>query len=408
MPSVTAADPAGPPRCLLVAQTVPPLIGGSAGVYAALARHAGGAIAVLTSRRDHRTGAEIAGWRESDAAQPFPVIRLPLVRPPLAEAAPGGRWRRNAAWGLGAARLALAVAREAARHRADAVCLCDDETVGWLVPFVRRALGRRALIYCHGDDLVQEDPRAVAARRRWFDAADRVVAAGEFAAARLAGAYGVAPAKVAVIPNGVDLALFRPGPPDPKLRGRLGIPERRRVILAPTRLVPRKGVDRLIEALPMIRAHVPEALLVVAGDGPQRAALETMAGAAGGADAVRFVGAVGADDMPALYRLAELVALPNRAEPGESDGLPLVFLEAGATGLPVVGGQAGGTAEAVRHGETGLLVAGEDRDAIAAAVLSILQDPGLAATLRAGALAASRAWGWEARTAAFLALCRAG
>jgi hypothetical protein len=75
-----------PPRCLLVAHTFPPVLGGSAQVYAALARAAGGAIMVLTSRCDHATGAEQPGWRALDAALPFPVVRRALVRPPLATA----------------------------------------------------------------------------------------------------------------------------------------------------------------------------------------------------------------------------------------------------------------------------------------------------------------------------------
>lgn len=394
-------------RGLLVCHTFPPLIGGSAGVYAALARHAGGALAVLTSRLDHATGREWPGWRALDAAAPHPVARIGLVRPPLPAAAPRGRLRRHALWALRAARLAAAVAAEAARHRAEAVCVCDDETVGWLVPFIRHVLRRRALVYCHGDDLVQPDPAARRARRRWFDAAHLVVAAGAFPARQLVELYGVDPARVAVLPNGVDLDRFRPAPPDPARRAALGL-EGRRVILAPTRLVPRKGVDRLVAALPAIRARCPEALLLVAGEGPQRAALEALAASHGGTAAVRFAGAIPPAEMPGLYALAELIALPNRAEPGESDGTPLVFLEANACGRPVIGGRAGGTPEAVRDGVNGLLVDGEDPAAIAAAALRILEDPALAARLAEGGLAAARAAGWDSRAAAFLELCRAG
>jgi phosphatidylinositol alpha-1,6-mannosyltransferase len=382
----------------MVCHTFPPLVGGSAGVYAALARHAGGAIAVLTSRRDAATGREWPGLRALDAAAPYPVRRIPLVRPPLPAAAiPLPR----VFWLAGRVRLAWAVAREALRHRADAVCICDDETVGWLVPFVRR-LGLRALIYCHGDDLVETAAPRRAARRRWFDRADAIVAAGTFAAEQLMRAYGQPRERIAVIGNGVDIARFRPLPSDPARRAALGV-ERRRVILAPTRLVPRKGVDRLIEAMPAILEHHPDALLLIAGDGAQRRELETLA--AGGA-AVRFLGAVGTAEMPGLYAEAEIVALPNRAEPGESDGAPLVFLEAGACRRPVIGGRAGGTAELVEDGVNGLLVDGESTPAVAAAVLRLLGDPPLAGRLAEAGLVRSRAAGWETRAAAFLAVCR--
>jgi len=390
------------PRCLLVAQTFPPHLGGSSEVHAALARHAGGAIAVLTGALDHRTGAEQPGWRAHDAAQAYAVRRLPLVRPPLPAAAPPGFLARHALWSARAARLALAVAGEVRRHRADAVCVCDDETVGrWLVPFVRRVLGRRALILCHGDDLVQADPASRAARLAVFRQADVVVAAGRVAAARLAG-YGLDPARIACIPNGVDLARFRPLPEPEGLRARLGLAGRR-VILAPTRLVPRKGVDRLIEALRrLIPAH-PDVALLVAGEGPQRPTLEALARGL----PVVFAGSVPAGEMPGLYALAELVALPNREEPGESDGLPLVFFEAGACGKPVLGGRAGGTAEAVEDGVNGLLVEGGDAGEVAGALARLLGDPALAARLARGGLAAAARNGWEGRARDFLALCRA-
>lgn len=400
------APPHDRPRCLLVAHTFPPVLGGSASVYEALARQAGGAIAVLTSRLDPATGREMPGWRALDAAAPYPVHRIGLVRPKLAGAAARDPLSRHAEWGLRALGLAATVARLARRHAADAVCVCDDETVGWLAPFARRLLGRRALIYCHGDDLVETDPAVRRARRRWFLAADAVVAASAFAAARLHEDYGVPPGRIATIPNGVDLGRFRPGPPPPGLRAALGL-EGRRVLLAASRLVPRKGFDRLIEALPAIRARHPDVVLLAVGEGPQRPALEAMAEAAGGAAAVRFAGAMPAAAMPGLYALAEMVVLPNRAEPGESDGLPMVVLEAMACGRPVIGGRAGGTPEAVAEGRTGLLVDGAAPAAIAAAVLRLLDDPALAGRLSAGALAAAGGWGWEARLAAFLALCRA-
>ena len=382
--------------CLLVAHTFPPLLGGSAAVYEALARRAEGEIAVLTSRRDHRTGAEREGWREADRDALYPVHRLGLVRPPRA-----GGLATTLTWVPRAGLLAATVARLARRYGVRAVCVADDETVGWLVPFVRRALGLRALVYCHGDDLVQTDPRAVARRSRHLAAAHAVVAASAFAARRLEEGYGVARERIALIPNGVDLDRFRPGPADPRLAAALGLAGRR-VILAATRLVPRKGVDRLLAALPAVRAAVPDVALVVAGDGPQRVELEAMARG----HPVLFLGAQRTEQMPDLYRLADVVALPNRAEPGEADGIPMTLLEAQACGLPVIAGRAGGSPEAVRDGETGLLVDGEDAGAIAAALVRVLTDRALAARLAAGALAVSSGRDWESRTEAFLALCR--
>lgn len=393
-----------PARCLLVAHTIPPVIGGSSGVYAALAAHAGGAIALLGGRHDLATGEALAGWRAADAAAPYPVHRIAWVRPPHASAWGGGRMLRRARWAFHAARLALAVARVSRAHRADAVCIADDETVGWLVPFVRHGLGRRALVYCHGDDLADGAAAHVRRRARWFAHAHAVIAASASAAARLKGPFGVPAARIVTIVNGVDLARFRPLPADPALAASLGLAGRR-VLLAPSRLVARKGFDRTIAALPEILARQPDALLAIAGDGPQRAGLEALAARLGVAASVRFLGSVAPARMPALYALAELVVLPNRAEPGEIDGLPLVVLEAQACARPVIGGLAGGTPEAIADGATGLLVDGDDAAAIAAAVLRVLDDDALAARLGAGARDWAQRQGWPARAEKFLAAC---
>jgi phosphatidylinositol alpha-1,6-mannosyltransferase len=297
--------------------------------------------------------------------------------------------------------LLMAVTRLARRHRATAVCVCDNNINGWIVLFARYVLGLRALVYCHGDDLLEHDPRDVRTQRRWFRHAHRVVAAGEFAARRLQEYYAVPNERLLVITNGVDIERFRRVAPDPALRTLHGL-DGRRVIVAASRLVPRKGVDRLIEALPEIVASYPDATLLIVGDGEQRAALETMASGL----PVRFVGAVPPDDIPRYFALAEMMVLPNRAQPGEVDGLQLVFLEAQACGLPVIGGEAGGTPEAIRDGETGLLVDGTDPHAIAVAVKRLLDDPTLAARLAMAGKAAAAQRGWAPRTKLFLDACR--
>lgn len=389
-------------RCLIVAQTFRPLIGGSAEVYAALARQADGAIAILTARFDQSTGLEYVGWRESDRATPYPVERVAYVRPLLISADPRPYLVRQLADIGRLSSLLLAVTRLVRRHRATAVCVCDNNVNGWIVLFARYVLGLRALVYCHGDDLLEHDPRDVRTQRRWFRHAHRVVAAGEFAARRLHEHYDVPHDRLLVITNGVDMERFRPTPPDPALRARLGL-DGRRVIITATRLISRKGVDRLIEALPEIVASYPDVTLLIVGDGEQRAALEAMANGL----PVSFVGAVPPDETPSYYALAEMMVLPNRAQPGEVDGLPLVFLEAQACGLPVIGGAAGGTPEAVRDGETGLLVDGTDPHAIAAAVTRLLDDPALAARLAAAGRAAAAQRGWSPRAKLFLDACRA-
>ncbi len=389
--------------CLLVTNIFPPAMGGSSQVYAALASFAQGDIAVLTSSHDYETGLERQGWRAFDSQAPYPVHRVNCIRPYLrtSRLRPGLPYRIHEA--LTALRLAVSVLRLALRYRVGAICIADDETVGWLT-LAGRVLKVRTLIYCHGDDL-KCAKESVPRRRRWFGLADRVVAASHYAARLLIADFGVPAGKVATIPNGVDLGAFFPQAVSPSFFQQHGL-EGRRLLLTVSRLVPRKGVDKVLEALPVVAGQFPNLLYAVVGDGPQRRALEQKAQALGIASMVRFFGAIAHSQTREFYNAAELVLLPNREEAGEADGLPLVFLEANACAKPVIGGKAGGTPEILRDGENGVLVDGNDPGAIAVALRDLLGNQEMRTAMGQRGFEMARDWGWAARAAAFLRLCR--
>ena len=394
----------GPSKtCLLVTNLFPPAIGGSSEVYAALAAHAGGEIAILTASHDYETGLERADWRARDRKAAYPVHRLRCIRPFL-RSLPAGAVRYRLHEAAIVLTLAVTVIRLAWRYRVKAICIADDETVGWLAFLSRHFLRRRTLIYCHGDDLTGTG-RVVVRRSRWFRLAHRIVAANRHAASLLTDRFGVAAEKIALIRNGVDLAVFCPGPAPQELvqRYQLG---GRLVLLTVTRLVPRKGVDKVLEALPTIARQFPGALYLVVGEGPQRPELEEMTRKLGIASHVIFAGAVPHAATRDFYNAAQLVLLPNREEAGDADGLPLIFLEANACGKPVIGGVAGGTAEIVRDGENGFLVDGRDPGAIAQAVCGLLADEKRRVEMGGAGLAMAQGWGWALRTQSFLETCR--
>jgi phosphatidylinositol alpha-1,6-mannosyltransferase len=160
------------------------------------------------------------------------------------------------------------------------------------------------------------------------------------------------------------------------------------------RLVARKGVDRLIEALALLPQS--DAVLHVVGDGPQRAALEALATTAGVRERVIFSGAV--DDAARDRALGEAwcFAMPSRAEGGDVEGFGIVYLEAAMAGVPAIGGRGSGADEAIAHGETGLLVDGRDARALAAALERILDDrEGAAAMGAAARQRALRSFSWQ-------------
>ena len=165
-----------------------------------------------------------------------------------------------------------------------------------------------------------------------------------------------------------------------------------------SRLVPRKGQDSLIRALPAVRRRVPGAALLVVSDGPYRGHLERLARAHGVSDSVVFTGSVAWSDLPGYYAAGDVFAMPCRTRRHGLDveGLGIVYLEASATGLPVVAGDSGGAPDAVRHGETGFVVDGRDLADITDRVSCLLEDRDLAAGMGATGRAWVRSeWQWD-------------
>lgn len=165
-----------------------------------------------------------------------------------------------------------------------------------------------------------------------------------------------------------------------------------------SRLVPRKGQDMLIRALPAIRRRVPDAALLVVGGGPYRATLEKLARSTGVARDVVFTGSVPWEALPAHYAAGDVYAMPCRTRNRGLDveGLGIVYLEASATGLPVVAGDSGGAPDAVREGETGYVVPGRDVALLADRVATLLADRELARQLGAAGRAwVEKEWRWE-------------
>jgi phosphatidylinositol alpha-1,6-mannosyltransferase len=201
---------------------------------------------------------------------------------------------------------------------------------------------------------------------------------------------------VSVMYPGADLEAFRPDLPYGDLTDLHGVTDRP-LIVCVSRLVARKGQDVLIRAMPRIRREVPDASLLIVGDGPDRDRLERLAADAPDGS-VAFAGQVSEGDLPRYYRAGNVFAMPCRSRLGglEVEGWGNVFLEAAACARPVVVGDSGGARESLAPGETGLLVKGSDVDEVAGAVGSLLADPRRADAMgRAGRERVVRAFGWS-------------
>ena len=202
------------------------------------------------------------------------------------------------------------------------------------------------------------DPRDIAD----LQLADAVVADG-FAADHLPAALG---RSVEHVPKGVDVNTFRPD--GPNRRAALGL-EGKRVALVVSRLVPIKNVALAVDAMAIAARERPDLRLLIVGDGPLRAALESRVAALGVAGQVIFAGRVDHESVPDWYRSADLFVLSS-----EFDNSPNVVLEAMATGLAVVATDVGGLRQYVRHGISGDLVPPGDAAALAAALARYADD----------------------------------
>jgi glycosyltransferase involved in cell wall biosynthesis len=200
-------------------------------------------------------------------------------------------------------------------------------------------------------------------------AVDRYIAVSHHTAKMLREVCVFGDRKVHVVHNGIPA-----GPFEQAARGGLSDPFRRRggrpVVLTVARLVPQKGIGHLIEAASLVR----EAFFAVAGDGPDRAALEAKVQASGVSDSVALLGH--RRDVPELLAACEVFVLPSLYE-----GLPVSVLEAFASAKPVVATNVGGTDEAVKDGSSGLLVPPADPAALAGAIRRLLADADLSRRL---------------------------
>jgi phosphatidylinositol alpha-1,6-mannosyltransferase len=235
------------------------------------------------------------------------------------------------------------------------------------------------------------------ALRRIGSTADVVTYVSKYTRDRFAAAFGRY-AALEYLPSGVDTQVYRPDPEGRALvRKRHGLSDRPTVVCV-SRLVPRKGQDMLIRALPAIRRQVPDAALLVVGGGRDADRLAKLARDSGVAEDVIFTGSVSWEELPAHYVAGDVFAMPCRTRGGGLDveALGIVFLEASACGLPVVAGRSGGSPEAVREGVTGYVVDGRDVDSLADRIGGLLADLDAAAAMgQAGRDWISAQWRWE-------------
>jgi phosphatidylinositol alpha-1,6-mannosyltransferase len=364
-------------RTLLVTNDFPPRPGGIQNYLDSLARRLpSDDLVVYAPSWSSGSGSH----PEFDAAAPFEVVRHPtslmLPTPDVLRRAKDVMRARGceAVWFGAAAPLALlgAPLRSAGARRI--VACTHGHEVGWsMLPGSRQAL------------------------RRIGDTTDVLTYVSKYTRHRFAAAFGPM-AGLEHLPSGVDTTLFRPDPAArAEIRKRHGLGDRPTVVCV-SRLVPRKGQDMLVRALPELRRRVPDVALLLVGGGPYRKRLTALARDCDVERDVVFTGSVPWDELPAHYTAGDVFAMParTRGKGLDVEALGLVYLEASATGLPVIAGRSGGAPETVLDEVTGHVVDGRDVDQLVEALAPLLTDPARARKMgEAGRAWVSEQWRWD-------------
>ncbi|MEO8635346.1 MAG: glycosyltransferase family 4 protein [Gemmatimonadales bacterium] len=367
---------------LLLAHDFPPVPGGIAQLLGAVAHHAGkGQMIVSTGLEPYSTM-----WDAGCASRIERVpVRTSRLKTPLGLA----RWSRAA----------LRLARESGAGFCWAGNLKPAGYVAhWL--HLRDRLPYGLIVY--GLDVLQLEAQVRRSRPKRFAArailggASGTIAISQWTADRfraLAESLELpeVAARVEVVPLGTDPRRFRPDIDASAARKRFGL-EGKPWLLTVSRLVPHKGIDTVISALPML----PEVRYAVGGVGPDRRRLEQLADQLGVRDRVRFLGSVPEAQLPGLYRAATLYAGLSREANGQVEGFGLSLVEAQASGIPVIASTSGGIPDAVMDGRTGVLIQPDDPTAAAVTMIGLLSDPGRRAAMgRSGRARVEQYLNWE-------------
>ena len=325
--------------------------------------------------------ASMPGDLEHDATLPFPVYRDPasMLLPTPA-----------------VARRVVEVMR---RHGCDRVLFGASAPLGLLAPRLRRAGARRIVALTHGHEVWwAKVPVTRQLLRRIGDSVDVLTYVSDWCRERIAPALSSeGAARMRQLAPGVDTARFTPGCGGAEMRKRLGLLPDTPVVVCTGRMVRRKGQDTLVRAWPAVLAEVPDARLVLVGEGPRRAHVEELAERLGVADSVIVTGGVPWEDLPAYFDAADVFAMPCRTRVFglEVEAFGIVFLEAAACGVPVVVGRSGGAPETVVPGETGALVDPRDPGALAGVLVGLLSRADREELGAAGRRRVAELWEWD-------------
>lgn len=371
------------PKLLFITTIYPPEIGGIEGCLQNIIKRLPKEKVVVLAQRQE-------GDQGFDQKQDYPIFRRRLENKYLKP-----RWVFSP---LLAMKIALA-------EKVDCVQAAHGFGSYLAAWWLKRLFGIPYFVWAYGLDILamQKSKHLSWGVRKIFKEAEGGIANSNFTK-ELMAKLGLAMNKIGVVYPGVEIEEFKPGLSPESIRKKYNIPQGKFILLSISRLVPRKGFDLVIRALPKILEKFPWTVYLIGGKGEDEPRLRAMVKKYNLQKAVQFLGFVEDRDLPFLYNLADVFLMPSRfiKKEGDVEGFGMVFLEAGACECPVIGGNSGGIPEAIINGKTGFLVNPESPKDLARKVIRLLEDEKLRKKMgEAGRKRASQEFNWERITKNF-------
>ena len=331
---------------------------------------------------------EVPGWPDFDKAQAYNIIR---------KSKPLRSWNLSEL-PKGAFPLYSAI-QFCLTHKVSIIHAGDLYPPGLIAVLLRYLLKIPFVAFSHGEDItLTEEYRYQSKVRNYiYRTADAVIANAEFSRQGLLR-NGIPNSRIHKITPAVDSGRFRPQSPRPDLVRRFQLAGKF-TILTVARLVPRKGHDKVLQALAQLAREVGELRYLIVGRGPEQQGLQFKASELGLSHLVEFVGYVPEEELPDYYNLCDVMVMPNQEERGDLEGFGMVFLEANACGKPVIASRSGGASEAVEDSVTGLLIENpKDSHELYSALKRFQQNPELRKAMGTAGMQRARSdFSWQQR-----------
>ena len=276
----------------------------------------------------------------------------------------------------------IRVLRDTARKVRPDVILATEQYALLSVALFGTRLRASCIPIIHGSEVLRHSYSGTIVRRlvalrmqRFYRSSNAIICVSEFTRSLVLRKFRVREESMFVVHNGMK-DEFRPGVDTGcRIRRQWDISRGVRVLLTLARLVPRKGQDTVIRALPRIREEFPDVVYLCAGEGPYKSALAGMAAALGVGEHVLFPGRIEPEDKYSYYAACDLFVMVSRQHGETVEGFGLSFLEAWHASAAVLGGLHGGVVEVIDDGVDGALVDPHDVKGVADGILKMLREP---------------------------------